>query len=270
MDHSPDGMVFVDSKNRVRFWNRGAQQVIGISSAEFADHDLVQSCVSLEPTRLEKLRADLTQHITDTIPVAAAGNKETLVERVIQCVVVQGEPWLFVTLKNCLTPTQSESELHRLAQTDPLSDLLNRRGFQATLEEHLDQQLALAIVDVDFFKRINDQRGHETGDRAIQWIAKKLSDSFPQAVAIGRLGGDEFGVVLEFTAQLEIARWFSEFCESVEFDPIGWYPAGMTISIGVAISKSGGVSARELLTTADRAMYQSKREGRNRVTTVAV
>ena len=125
----------------------------------------------------------------------------------------------------------------------------------------MDRRLALAIIDVDFFKRINDELGHEAGDNAIKWIAGKLRAAFSIAACIGRLGGDEFAVVLEVKNSDATKAQFENFCAEVAAEPISWYPAGMTISIGVAIAKQAGVSARELLTNADRAMYSSKQQG---------
>ena len=164
----------------------------------------------------------------------------------------------------------TESELYIQSRTDDLSQLLNRRGFQSTLERHLDYRLALSIIDIDFFKRINDTLGHPIGDQAIAWFAKQLSQSFPDAICIGRLGGDEFGVVLEVDETSTIESRFKQFCNLIECTHPDFYPAGITVSLGVAIAKSANVSSRLLLTAGDRAMYQSKEKGRNQSTTTEV
>ena len=131
-------------------------------------------------------------------------------------------------------------------------------------------RLAVAIIDVDFFKKINDELGHAAGDKAIEWISAKLQAAFGDALSIGRLGGDEFGVIAEVSTPAKITEMFVALCNDVRSDPIPWYPSGMTISIGVAVSRSANVSARDLMVTADRAMYQSKRDGRDRVTIIEI
>ncbi len=183
---------------------------------------------------------------------------------------IDGQPWSLVVFKNPAIEHLAELELSRLALTDPLSELLNRRGFQACLESNLNRRLALAIIDVDYFKKINDQLGHEAGDNAIQWIAERLQNAFPRAICIGRLGGDEFAVVLEARSNDDLRTTFEQFRADVQRKPISWYATGLTISIGVAIARQAGGSARELLTNADRAMYRSKQAGRNLVTVVEI
>lgn len=270
MDRTSEAVVFVDSENNIRHWNRAAELLLDLTPGEFPEHDSVRQCVIPTPLDLERLRAGGSAQVSESIATNRPVDLQKNFGRVIQVIEIDGDPWLLVRLSADPLQRHSESELYVQAHTDYLSNLLNRRGFQSTLEEKVHRKLALAIIDVDLFKQINDNQGHETGDRAIQWLANRLTDSFPDAICIGRLGGDEFGVVLEVSNQVEIERRFNEFCEQVGSDPIGRSPERITISIGVAISKSPGVSARDLLTKADRAMYQSKQAGRNGTTTVDV
>ena len=264
MDRLPEGLVFVDSKYQIRFWNRTAEALFDVGHGDFAEHPAVKRHAIPTPAELRKLQTASLQETSGQISICSTIDLQTPIDRVIELIETCGQQWVLVRFKQDLLHKRSESELLLLARTDHLSGLLNRRGFQSALEDNLDRQLALAIVDVDFFKRINDKQGHEMGDRAIQWIAEMLTENFPDAVCVGRLGGDEFGVVLEVSDRETIANRFRELCQTVNANPIKWYPDGITISIGVAISKSHGVSARELLTVADRAMYQSKNDGRNR------
>ena len=166
--------------------------------------------------------------------------------------------------------------MERAATTDELSQLVNRRGFQAILESNLrhgpslQQQLVLAIIDVDRFKDINDTMGHESGDQAIQFVAHQLTEHFPTAICVSRLGGDEFGVLLLNDELTKAEAVFEDFRRDLQATSQTSFPVRITVSIGVATSHPSSASARELLETAHRAMYLSKNAGRNRVTMLKV
>ncbi len=270
MDRSAEGILFVDPENRIRYWNRAAEVLFELGAEEFSSNDAVRCCALPTPDELGFLRSGGAKKILGSVKNERRASAAGYLDRVIESIEIDGQPWLMVRLKSPLLRIPTESELYQQARTDHLSSLMNRRAFQIILEENLHRQLALAIIDVDFFKHINDRHGHEAGDRAIQWLADRLRESFPDAVCIARLGGDEFGVVLDVSDRDRIESRFKELCESVRTDPTSSKPAGISISIGVAIASSPGVSARELLSKSDRAMYQSKNEGRNRSTSVDV
>ena len=271
MDRSSDGIFFVDSREQIRYWNRNAEVIFGLSSDEFQNLDLVPLGVLPSLFDLEVVTGDdWPREVGRSVNFRPSNESQSHIVLEIQAIDVRGERWLMIRAKSDCFHKRSDTDLHVQATTDHLSNLLNRRGFQTQLEANLTRQLALAIIDVDYFKQINDTSGHETGDIAIQWLANQLTESFEDAVCIGRLGGDEFGVVLEVSDHEIIETRFQEFCDKISAATLDWYPTGMTISIGVAISMTFGVSARDLLTKADRAMYQSKNEGRNRSTSVNV
>jgi len=283
LSQSPDAIVFVDPANRIRFWSRSAETLFGIGPAEFPEHVSVRRIVELDfvshdATTSNSLNSklldsnstddDLSAHPSGCAVSNSDGNA-LLVDRFAIKPANGDPPWQMFVLKRVVRPDARHAELERQALTDPLSDLLNRRGFQQALEAHLDRALTLAIIDVDFFKRINDEFGHETGDDAIKWIAQKLQRSFEDSIGIGRLGGDEFGVILDSQNIDEARTRFESFRDNVEEDRSAC-PLGMTISIGVAVAEKPGVSCRDLLSRADKAMYRSKQEGRNRVTVVGI
>ena len=188
--------------------------------------------------------------------------------RTIETLEINGNVWRFIRFTELSTFSLTESELYIQSRTDELSQLLNRRGFQSTLEQNVEKRLALAIVDIDYFKRINDNHGHGAGDQAIAWFADQLNLKFSDAVCVGRLGGDEFGVVLEVVDEKETERRFEEFCQTISRQRPVFYPPGLSVSIGVAMSKRKNTGSRRLLTAGDRAMYQSKQAGRNQSTSV--
>lgn len=167
-----------------------------------------------------------------------------------------------------------ESELHRLAVTDELTGLYNRRHFLARGEEDIelarryDRPLSLMMVDVDHFKDVNDRYGHEVGDRALVMLAGVLSSKLRNVDCVGRIGGEEFALLMPETtgdAACEVAcRLIKKVAETCMTLPDG-DKLILTISIGIATLKADETSMAMLLRRADAALYEAKNQGRNRI-----
>ena len=152
--------------------------------------------------------------------------------------------------------------LERMAQTDPLTGLYNRGSFDQLLSQ-FTSDMALLAVDVDLFKEINDQYGHEVGDRVLQKVAFELRRAFDSEDYCCRIGGDEFAVVVVDSgreSRLEITTLLKGVCENLR-DGSGETPA-VTLSIGIAFGSDvpEGVTVYH---AADKALYAAKRNGRN-------
>ncbi|CDX30523.1 Diguanylate cyclase [Mesorhizobium sp. SOD10] len=156
--------------------------------------------------------------------------------------------------------------------TDPLSGILNRRGFEERATLLLDQcgkagfPVALVLADLDHFKALNDQHGHEAGDRVIADFAAKLRAATGARGAAGRIGGEEFAVILPLS-DLASARLFAEAIRAVySAGAIDGLPAGIrvTASFGVA-ARSGREGLMPLMRRADEALYKAKKNGRDSV-----
>ncbi|MDG4876765.1 GGDEF domain-containing protein [Mesorhizobium sp. WSM4935] len=156
--------------------------------------------------------------------------------------------------------------------TDPLSGILNRRGFEERATLLLDQcgragfPVALVLADLDHFKALNDQHGHEAGDRVIADFAAKLRAATGARGAAGRVGGEEFAVLLPLS-DLASARLFAEAIRAVySAGAIDGLPAGIrvTASFGVA-ARSGREGLMPLMRRADEALYKAKKNGRDSV-----
>lgn len=164
-------------------------------------------------------------------------------------------------------------ELERLAQHDPLTGLPNRRLFFERLNHALanakrhQQHIGLLFVDLDHFKNINDTHGHALGDEVLCQIAKLLRSVTREADTVARLGGDEFVVLCEQVENLEglnnIARKLWNLLQSPLL--IGGHQLSVQASLGLALYPEHGDDPQSLLQNADRAMYQAKHSGRNRV-----
>jgi diguanylate cyclase (GGDEF)-like protein len=156
--------------------------------------------------------------------------------------------------------------------TDPLSGILNRRGFEeraARLLEQCDKAgfpVALVLADLDHFKALNDQHGHETGDRVIADFAAKLRAATGARGAAGRIGGEEFAVLLPLS-DLAAARLFAEAIRSFySAGAVDGLPAGIrvTASFGVA-ARTGKEGLLPMMRRADEALYKAKKNGRDSV-----
>lgn len=161
-------------------------------------------------------------------------------------------------------------ELERLAARDPLTGLLNRRAFSQAWEaekaraRRYGHPLSVIAIDIDHFKKVNDTYGHETGDKALQALAKLLLDSLRQTDLAARFGGEEFIVALphvDCQGAMVVAERIRTAFSTVVFDENA---PSSTLSAGVC-GTDREPNSEELLRRSDDALYNAKRSGRNRV-----
>ncbi len=162
--------------------------------------------------------------------------------------------------------------LMQQAQTDGLTGLLNRGGWneragQAHARAGADgAPLALVLFDVDHFKRINDEHGHDGGDRVLQRFGALVQVRLDAATCAARIGGEEFAVLLEGATASAAAAFAERIREEFRHDCDGIMP---TLSAGIA-QQHAGESLNDLLRRADRALYAAKREGRDRLRVASI
>jgi len=166
--------------------------------------------------------------------------------------------------------TRSEvASLHILSTTDPLTSLYNRRAFNTIFAEQFVsaksavKPLSLILCDIDHFKRYNDTLGHPAGDRLLQSVSAALRRGARGSDFIARLGGDEFGVILPDTS-CDVAKQLADRLRKAVQAQFEGEPA-VTLSVGVADIQPGMKNRSTLFSKADRALYEAKRQGRNRV-----
>ncbi|MEI7848234.1 MAG: diguanylate cyclase [Chloroflexota bacterium] len=164
-------------------------------------------------------------------------------------------------------------ELENLSMTDFLTNLFNRRYFMLRGTEAIklvsrnEEPLALLMLDIDWFKKVNDNYGHEIGDLALQHVAAVLKSSLREIDILARMGGEEFAVLLPNTAQNEavaLAERVRKLMQDSPFETTG-KALSITVSIGAAVFENGMLDIYSLLRNADMALYEAKRSGRNRV-----
>lgn len=171
---------------------------------------------------------------------------------------------------------QAELELKRMAQTDALTDLANRRHFMALAElefariRRYSEPLSVLMMDIDHFKKVNDTYGHRTGDMVLQKFAQLSLQQFRESDFIGRIGGEEFAVVLPHTDSgqaAEVAERLRQAVAEAEIISDAGAPIHITTSIGIASVSADTQNISMLLHCADQALYEAKASGRNRVHT---
>ena len=168
-----------------------------------------------------------------------------------------------------------QKELQRLATQDELTGTLNARGFAERLAQELDRTrrynrpLALLYLDLDDFKAVNDQHGHQTGDAVLRLVANATRRAMRQSDILGRLGGDEFAVLMPETDGAVAEAGATRLAHGVRSVFHG--TPSVTASIGLVATVSSSITgAEELLRRADQAMYEAKRNGKDRVVQVSI
>ena len=184
--------------------------------------------------------------------------------------------WMFTNRRinaSEVSNLKAEEKLHFMARHDELTSIPNRRTFVELLAACLEKQrcasdglVAVAMVDVDHFKDINDTLGHQFGDALIRLMPERFRLGLPKNAVLARFGGDEFAVALAVKNGKEAREEFAKLvqCFSEPHD-INGYSLSITISVGVALSPVDSSIPDELLRLADIALYEAKMQGRNRM-----
>lgn len=163
-------------------------------------------------------------------------------------------------------PHLEVARLARLMNLDPLTGLLNRRGYEAARSELPAGTFSAIVADIDHFKGVNDRFGHDAGDRVLRQVAEALNACVRRGDAVARAGGEEF-VLLLGDAPLDLASKIAERARervAATRVEVGPHVVQVTASFGVA-ERHPGEPLEEVVTRADAAMYEAKRAGRNRV-----
>ena len=168
----------------------------------------------------------------------------------------------------------AHDELEKLSLTDGLTGIANRRCFDQTLQLEWQRAardskpLALLIIDIDFFKSLNDAFGHPYGDACLVGIAAALHSALPRASDLAaRFGGEEFAAILPATDRAGALAVAHKMQEAIAAATIAHAPSRgglVTASIGLVLN-DGGQTPAQLLAAADQALYRAKQNGRNRI-----
>ncbi|MFN3725496.1 MAG: diguanylate cyclase [Allosphingosinicella sp.] len=277
-EHSSDIVLNLDIDGRMRFVSKSVEtlggyspdRMIGQKASEFVHPDDRGLVVGAHAAAFS---APGQTHIIEH-RVLAADESVVWVEASIQAIVDEnGEPQGLVSaLRDINHRRGREQELVRQASTDPLTGLLNRRGFfsgvDAALRSHPDAPRAcFALFDIDHFKRVNDSHGHSAGDHVLEEFARIARLIVRDGDLVGRLGGEEFGILLK-GASFDHAVMVCDRLRTTLASQLIRSPDGnaiwVTVSAGV-VSIEPRMTREQLYRRADEALYRAKAGGRNQI-----
>lgn len=281
-DYSHDIIMHMGADGEKLYISPSAKEILGWEPAELLGRDWPH----LHPEDREQLAQQLGEVLDTRTPRTSiyrirhkAGHYVWL-ETVARTIPREGEPGqldVIVAGRDVTSRIEAERaleesrrELERLARTDPLTGMANRRYFEERLDQALSRlarrdtsPLALLYLDVDCFKQINDRHGHGIGDLVLRIFAQQLQDHVRVTDLVARFGGDEFAVLLEDTRSIEDAEIVArKLVATIGGLVIPGLPQGVTTSLGAAYARQP-IGAAALLAAADAALYEAKQAGRN-------
>lgn len=184
------------------------------------------------------------------------------------------ENTLGLSFENVTEDVEAREKLEYIATHDELTGLLDRSYLldrfseEFTRAERYDRDLSIILLDLDDFKKVNDDYGHLAGDEVLSRVGEMLSDTVRESDIIGRYGGEEFCLVLPETTveeAIEFAERIRKTIEKLEFETDRDEPFAVTASVGVTERQSTDEEIRQMIGRADRALYQAKDRGKNQV-----
>jgi diguanylate cyclase (GGDEF)-like protein len=160
-------------------------------------------------------------------------------------------------------------EVNRKALTDPLTKIYNRRYFDQYLNEAVslsdNPSLTLNLLDIDFFKRVNDTYGHVCGDLALQHVTMIIKNNVRESDVLARLGGEEFAVIFSETSLEEGKKICERIREAIEKTEFIYKNQPIYLTISIGMSQHHGETVYEFIDKADKALFEAKERGRNQV-----
>ncbi len=274
------GIYLLDREGIIRSWNQGAQSMTGLApEAVIGQHF---SCLFTDAARAENLPNKTLQftrsnrHHKDEQPRRSASGETLVALCSLDAVrLPTGEIGGFVEVFTDITEQKArEAKLYFRATRDALTGVYNRGHFTelAMMEveraRRFSEPLSLALLDIDHFKSINDRYGHESGDSALVSFVKICEEFTRKVDFIGRLGGEEFAILLPRANKepaFELLQRLRLRVMETRMQGSGTGSFELTVSIGLASLRSSVKDLRELMRNADASLYKAKREGRNRV-----
>lgn len=281
----PQGVIYHDLAGRITSANPAAQRILGLTLAQLQGRD------STDP-HWQAVHEDGSPMPGHEHPAMVALRTGQAVHDVVMRVNAQGrdQVWLLVgavplfkdgqldcvyaTFEDITSRIRMEHELERLALTDELTGVASRRAtltrLQAEFERlrrHPGRACTLLALDLDHFKQVNDSYGHAAGDAVLRHVARVAASTVRASDLLGRTGGEEFLVILPETSCDEALQFAERLCRQVGASAATFegHTIQVSLSIGVAQILPDDPLADTALQRADRALYQAKSRGRNRV-----
>jgi diguanylate cyclase (GGDEF)-like protein/PAS domain S-box-containing protein len=287
LDSLFDGVYFVDKERRIQYWNQGAEHLTGYSASEAVgrhcyDNFLVHvneggHVLCLEGCPLVSTIGDGERREAEVYLRHKLGHRVPVSVRVAPIVDSAGDIVGAVEVFSDRTAKKNierrVGELEHLAFHDALTGVPNRRYVELKVKqaiqevEQFGRRVGLLMIDVDHFKQVNDNYGHEIGDDALRAVCTTLTHVLRSGDTVGRWGGEEFLAIVSDVNPVALSA-FAERCRMLIAEsaiPVGSEHLRITVSLGATVMKAGD-SGQSVIKRADELMYRSKTTGRNRVT----
>jgi diguanylate cyclase (GGDEF)-like protein/PAS domain S-box-containing protein len=275
IEAAPLAMIVHDLAGRIETWNRAAERMFGWTQAEVrgqpAPYHAVTGTDRYEQLRDRLLAGEVISGM-ETVLIRKDGRPIDVLVSAALMSDAAGRPASYLTIISDNTERKrAESNLQFVASHDPLTGLLNRAMFGERLQQAIaqaqrhDRKVALLFIDLDGFKLVNDTHGHAAGDVVLADLAHRLRECMREGDTLGRMGGDEFVVLIEgYAADAQLVEVARKILDTVAKPFLLREGAcGVTASIGIATFPQDSRDAPELLKHADLAMYHAKEHGKN-------
>ena len=286
LDSLPFGVLVLDKNLDVLYWNTQVEVHYGIPAGYVTPGKPMEQLLraiaesgAYGPGKVDKLVAKRLAVIAKFHPysIQLLRSGGGIVQVRGTPVIVDGQPMGMIILQEDITERSTyQATLERLATTDHLTGLQNRRAFLESSEKELrrsrrtGQPLALLMIDADHFKSINDSYGHPVGDEVLRRIGSTCRALLRDEDVCGRIGGEEFAVTLAqatLPVAITVAERLRHTLSEIEV-VVGEIKLKFTVSVGVAALAEGFASIDKLLSVADEGLYAAKNGGRNCVMAV--
>ena len=261
-----EGILVLNSKNKIVDYNNAASNMLGIFDEKSFGRFIYETTLGAEI--YEKSKKDIFEIVIEN-------HKNSVFEFKKSEILVDKRLIAYFYIISDITEKKNIlRDLTLQATSDYLTGTLNRLGFFSNGEKELSRvtryggQFSLIAIDIDYFKKVNDTYGHGIGDEALKHISALITQNLRVSDSLGRLGGEEFGIILAETSLENAILYAEKIRKLIEESPVcsNEICVPLTISLGLThySQDSGKVEFADLLEKADKALYTSKNSGRNR------
>lgn len=277
MESMPCGLIVHDAETgKFQTISEGCLEIFGCGDEAFREHFYNNFNLMIYKMDRKKVQESIDyqlqyqKHVEVTFrSIGLLGETRFVEYRGNQMDEPDGRLLFYGTLTDVSDRVKIQQEMQRKSELDPMTGLFNKTAMEEILKEVLqdsseDEMHALFIIDADKFKQINDSLGHMIGDGVIKYVASQIKKNFREADYVGRIGGDEFMVLMKNTTMNAI-RWKAAAVNAAvreEFEEEG-ISIQITCSIGIACYREHGKNYEALFEHADKALYEIKNQGRD-------